>query len=329
MPTDDPVLVVLRGNSGAGKSTVAREVLRRSPEPIALVQQDYLRRLGHLAAELTPFKVPGEMSGRCSSVRQVTDEEDWDDGQDLGSAAELLFEQGKTQAASLLLDAKIVERQYLDIAFLLPLDDRPGITLFAVTLEVPRFLVERFTVGVQADVQEALNEVLERDRAHVKELNVRAAITPAGDDWRETLAARMQPRATNQANIGPRQVQPLMEDRCAFRSREELRVYQAFKRVREQMPVDDTIAILPNPALVLRSANTSEPDLVITYRGRVGIVQVDGPHHRGRFAAEATRDRLYRHSGVAEVDHFPVEDSESDEDLDFLVTSFLRRLGKR
>jgi len=256
------------------------------------------------------------------------DQDGWDDGNDLGSAAELLFEQGKTQAASLLLDASIVDRQFLDVAWLLPLDDRPGISLFAVTLDVPRFLVERFTGDIVADVQEALNEVMERERVHVKELHVRPAITPAGPDWRETLQTRMAPRATNQANIGPREVQPLMEDRCAFRSREELRVYQAFKRIRAQMPTDDTIAILPNPALVLRDANTSEPDLVITYRGRVGIVQVDGPHHRGRFAAEATRDRLYRHSGIAEVDHFPVEDTESDEDLDLLVTRFIKRLGK-
>lgn len=39
-----PVLAVLRGNSGSGKSTVARELRRRHGRGCALVEQDYLRR---------------------------------------------------------------------------------------------------------------------------------------------------------------------------------------------------------------------------------------------------------------------------------------------
>ena len=38
------VLIVLRGNSGSGKSTVARELRRRHGRGCALVEQDYLRR---------------------------------------------------------------------------------------------------------------------------------------------------------------------------------------------------------------------------------------------------------------------------------------------
>lgn len=40
-------LVVLRGNSGSGKSTVAKELRERSQKPnkVALVEQDYLRRI--------------------------------------------------------------------------------------------------------------------------------------------------------------------------------------------------------------------------------------------------------------------------------------------
>lgn len=41
---DPPRLVVLRGNSGSGKSTVAQELRRVSPRRIAIVEQDYLRR---------------------------------------------------------------------------------------------------------------------------------------------------------------------------------------------------------------------------------------------------------------------------------------------
>jgi predicted kinase len=51
MPTGEPTgspatrLFVIRGNSGAGKSTVAQEVRRRYGRGCALVQQDHLRRV--------------------------------------------------------------------------------------------------------------------------------------------------------------------------------------------------------------------------------------------------------------------------------------------
>jgi adenylate kinase family enzyme len=41
----DPTLVVIRGNSGSGKTTIAREVRRRYGRGCALVEQDYLRRI--------------------------------------------------------------------------------------------------------------------------------------------------------------------------------------------------------------------------------------------------------------------------------------------
>lgn len=44
----DPVLVIIRGNSGSGKSTIARELRQRMVDrgiKTALVEQDYLRRI--------------------------------------------------------------------------------------------------------------------------------------------------------------------------------------------------------------------------------------------------------------------------------------------
>jgi hypothetical protein len=43
--TSDSTLIVIRGNSGAGKSTIAREVRLRYGRGCALVEQDYLRRI--------------------------------------------------------------------------------------------------------------------------------------------------------------------------------------------------------------------------------------------------------------------------------------------
>ncbi|WP_433267430.1 kinase [Micromonospora vinacea] len=46
-PTGSPetILVCVRGNSGSGKSSVARELRRRHGQGCALVEQDYLRRI--------------------------------------------------------------------------------------------------------------------------------------------------------------------------------------------------------------------------------------------------------------------------------------------
>lgn len=43
--SDNTRLVILRGNSGAGKSTVARAVREAAGRGVALVEQDYLRRV--------------------------------------------------------------------------------------------------------------------------------------------------------------------------------------------------------------------------------------------------------------------------------------------
>jgi hypothetical protein len=249
------------------------------------------------------------------------------DDLDLGAAAGLLLDDGKTEAAALLVEAHL-HVEYVDTGFPLVGEGKPT-HLFDVVLEVPRALVQRFSDEIESEIHRALNEVMEPQSIHILNLRVRGAIEPAPPDWRERAVARLSPNPVNQASIGPPMVKPIIEDRCAFRSREEQRVYQAFKRACDRRPDEDTLGIAPNPALVIQHGHTWEPDLVITYRGRVGVVQVDGPHHHGRFAAEASRDRILRHSGVAEIDHFTVEDTESDEDLDILVERFLQRLGGR
>lgn len=43
--SSDTILVCVRGNSGSGKSSIARELRRRHGRGCALVEQDYLRRI--------------------------------------------------------------------------------------------------------------------------------------------------------------------------------------------------------------------------------------------------------------------------------------------
>lgn len=59
--TRSPSLVVIRGNSGSGKSTVATEVRRRYGRGCALIEQDYLRRvvLREHGSNSSPVVAPG------------------------------------------------------------------------------------------------------------------------------------------------------------------------------------------------------------------------------------------------------------------------------
>jgi predicted kinase len=57
MITTSPTLVLIRGNSGSGKTTAAREVRRRYGRGCALLEQDYLRRIllrEHDSSQINP-----------------------------------------------------------------------------------------------------------------------------------------------------------------------------------------------------------------------------------------------------------------------------------
>ncbi|MEU5563481.1 AAA family ATPase [Micromonospora musae] len=61
MTADDPVLVIVRGNSESGKTTAAREARRRYGRGAALLEQDYLRRTmlrEHDSAHIDPVAPP-------------------------------------------------------------------------------------------------------------------------------------------------------------------------------------------------------------------------------------------------------------------------------
>ncbi|MGW1163786.1 hypothetical protein ACWD5Q_30435 [Streptomyces sp. NPDC002513] len=57
----------------------------------------------------------------------------------------------------------------------------------------------------------------------------------------------------------------------------------------------------------------------------MGLIEVGGPHHRGRFAADTTRDWHWRNSGIVHIERILVEEASTDSDLDALVRPFLTR----
>jgi hypothetical protein len=104
-----------------------------------------------------------------------------------------------------------------------------------------------------------------------------------------------------------------VEDGLTFGSAEELRVYRALKRLQARLPEHDTIAIAPLPGVRLRSGNTWSPDVLVTGRGRVLIVETDDPQHRGprRHVDDRNRDLQWQRCGVPVV-RLAVEDLHDD-----------------
>src|SRR5215216_3778076 len=87
------------------------------------------------------------------------------------------------------------------------------------------------------------------------------------------------------------------KDRLNFHTDGELRMYEALVRAQQRRPPEATIGILPGAGF--RAAErTFWPDFVVTHRGRVGIIEVDGPKHRNRAAADQSRDRQLQDAGV-------------------------------
>ncbi|MFB7353487.1 hypothetical protein [Streptomyces gardneri] len=181
------------------------------------------------------------------------------------------------------------------------------------------------------DAQEALRQVFSRVSARldygVDWIGFRETMPRVGPDWRERLEAMMSgDRPANQARRMMPEKPTFVEDRLAFTNAGELRVYRALKHIQEsELPAEETISIFPLPYGRV-PGHTWEPDLVVTYRGRAGVLEIDGPHHRVRRAVDTSRDHLLRDAGFAFVDRLPVEVVDNPKELMASLMRFLRRL---
>jgi hypothetical protein len=131
--------------------------------------------------------------------------------------------------------------------------------------------------------------------------------------------------ASNTGALLPSTGQWPMADGLTFGSKAEIVVWNELKSVQAMLPRTETIGIVPN--CVLRVAGHEfSPDFVVTYKGRAGIIEVDGPHHRGRYAADRQKDELELDAGVKYAYRIPVEDVSVPAHLYGHFERFLKRL---
>ncbi|WP_234376917.1 DUF559 domain-containing protein [Streptomyces sp. TP-A0356] len=73
---------------------------------------------------------------------------------------------------------------------------------------------------------------------------------------------------------------------------------------------------------------TFEPDLLVTYRGYAGVIEIDGPQHKGHAGYDHSRSRLFLHSGVKVVDRLNVEEVKTLAEVEKFVDDFLAQLKR-
>ena len=198
-------------------------------------------------------------------------------------------------------------------------------------LEVAPEHIDQFAKDKVEIIKEVCVEAANRRGYGINWVGVREVLPEAGPQWREQVKQHVSGgrRPTNHARRVRNSTVRFAEDWLAFTNSGELTVYRALKKIQENdLPSEETIGIYPLPGgRVL--GRTWEPDVMITYKGRAGIIEVDGPDHNRRRALDQTRDHLLYDTGIAFVDRVPVEALQDPAELNLTLRRFLRRLAER
>jgi hypothetical protein len=237
----------------------------------------------------------------------------------VGHTATLLFQRGHRDLARLLLDIPRLVMIRNNMWAQEP-DD--------LWIEVaPETMLEFGRNGVER-VQEAFSEVSDRLGLRLSLAGVREVLPKVGPGWEDQLRQQLSggKRPTNHARRVRVEPTRPVEDGLTFTNEGELMVYRALKKLQESLPEDDTIGIFPLAGGRI-PGHTWEPDVLVTYKRRAGVVEIDGPHHNTRRAMDITRDRIWFDAGVALVDRIPVEALSSPRELEAVLRKFLKRLA--
>jgi hypothetical protein len=231
-------------------------------------------------------------------------------------AAALLLQRGEHDIARLFLDAVNVVAE----------PDEWGDSLW---LEVAPEHMGQFDKSVIDKLKGACELVSTRRSYGIDWGGVREVLPHVGPEWRENLRRQFsgERRPTNNGRrVRSSQVR-FTEDYLAFTNECELSVYRALKSLQESYPRDETIGIFPLAGDRI-PGKTWEPDVLVTYKSRAGVLEIDGPHHNARRAMDITRDHLLRDAGIAFVDRIPVEALADSKELEAVLRRFLKRLAE-
>ncbi len=238
----------------------------------------------------------------------------------LGTSAVLMQHQGATRVAELIADVTSLEVKLWNTQ-----RHQEG---YKIVLVVEPGLLPRYDEAALASIEKAMRMVLGSAGKDVDEVHVRPELPRLALGWRDQVKAVNGPRPNNQARKARLEPDHPMEDRLHFTNQYEHRVYQVLKQRQAALPDNETIGIMPLGGIrVLR--RVFEPDLLITYRGYAGVIEIDGPQHKGHAGNDHSRTRQLLHAGVKVVDRLNVQEVSALAEIEKFVDDFLKQLGRR
>ncbi|TGB03206.1 hypothetical protein [Streptomyces sp. MZ04] len=237
----------------------------------------------------------------------------------LGTSAVLAYHLGKADIARMIADVSAVEVRLWNTEF-----DHEG---YRVVLVVEPSLYSAYNEQQLEPITEVMRDVLWGSGKSVDELVARPSIPRLGPDWRKQIKTANGPKPSNQGRKVQLEPGHPFENQLRFTNEWELDVYRALRERQESLPDNETIGIMPLGGMRVRGW-TFEPDLLITYRGYAGVIEIDGPHHKGHAGRDHSRSRLLLHSGVKVVDRLNVEEVNSRAEVKKFVDDFLAQLKR-
>jgi hypothetical protein len=225
------------------------------------------------------------------------------------AAVRRALQRGDRELAALLLDATVASTDDLGTD---GMDAVVAVDL-ATTPEALD-LLKRYARPDEARGQSALAELLNEvwpAGYWVGRVDVRVRLEETAPDWREQLRGLVEGGPSNQGR--PFGTSPVLtHGGLNYRSRAEVAIAQVLEQ-------SEDILFLPNSAAAAGKVQR-EPDFLIFYKGRAGVLEVDGPTHAGRLADDTLRDSYFQRQGLF-VKHYPAERCQSEPQL--VVREFL------
>jgi hypothetical protein len=140
----------------------------------------------------------------------------------------------------------------------------------------------------------------------------RIRLDPVEAGWREAAYASLKGGSTNQGNLVSKGA--ITYNGRFYRSQDETLVARELDK--------RGILYFPLPT-ASRGGVLKEPDIVVVFKGHIGIIEVDGAYHTGRAADDHKRDVFFEQSGIY-VKHFNGDDVRAS--VTTVVDTFIRLL---
>ncbi len=203
-------------------------------------------------------------------------------------------------------------------------DDNADYTRYNILLRGPRQIYEVFSDDSHPTtraVVAALNAVMPWD-CSVNRVLVRSTLVDAVPGWKAEMLDIALGKVVHNQGLTINNQATMIWQNLRFRSESEKRITQALDRA-GVLFIPNCLARLTTP----EGRKNKEPDFVVCYQGRWGILEVDGEpfHPPARTVEDHKRDRDFRKYGI-QVEHFDA--SECYQQSDRVVKDFLDTLMK-